>query len=1022
MRNIYVFMVLVLFTITASAQTTTTFRTELIDGNNTFNQTYEKFNTTRAEISGYVTWDAEYVYLAFAGSTPNGSLTDNSRAIHVYIDTDPQLNPTTGTGSTAGDAWLWNPTLPFTANYHYVVKTEGPVEVKRIYNGTSWQNATFGAGNWKNTGTSYLEMKISRADLGGAGAWSILAYVEEDWTSVQVPSWISGGLPEGLFTNTTTQGNITFNNKFLNVQFLDKMAPNAPFHLQNWGWSVRLKADAGNNIKDETAMAGMFLNATDGYDAGIDLPKPPSSPSGFVEVYFPHQAWSSALGPNYERDFKLRTDLSATTSTWEFTVNSDQTGQITLGASDFENVPSNYAITLKDLTTGTETNLRAGSYQYSNTPVEASRGFQLIIGVTLSDPTLQLSTTSINFGVVKTDDDSTVTVTLTNTGDKALWLQNLALTGDFFSINGDTTTILAKNASTTRNLKFAPRAAGSFTGKLIISSNDPTGPDTVTLAGTGQSLSPNIVVRVDTLNFGSSIIGTPVIQSFYVGNSGDTTLTVSNVVATGSAFTYAGSTAFSVAVNDSSQLTVTFTPASTGVATGTLTITSNDPDQQNVVVQLKGTGSNQDVSNTFAAGWNLISIPVNPVSNLASDILGDDIASYFLYKYSGGAYSNSNTIDPGKGYWLGIEQAETVDVTGTPILTDRTDSLAASWNLIASPFTGGSSKANLRIGFGQSFYTVEEAVANNFVQRSIYKYTNATKSYDTVATLSPWNGHWFFTLQPGVTVKYLFAVAADNLTPKETPQYEATPSNWFVNILSEMNGIKDNFLTFGTNQDATDGFDNRFDNVKPPISPASNAIEAYFFQSDWLSLASKYASNIKAPLQNNVNKSWSFKVYAKSAGTYKLSWNDIIAQIPQEIRDNYSFILKGPGIANGINMLTQTAYEFSASAGATYSFVINSSPVGIDDEVMNLDFRLGQNYPNPFNPSTTISFSIKEAGQVTLKVYDVLGNEVSTLVNEVKQPGRYDVRFEAGNLPSGTYFYKLVQGKNSEIKKLLLLK
>ena len=156
-------------------------------------------------------------------------------------------------------------------------------------------------------------------------------------------------------------------------------------------------------------------------------------------------------------------------------------------------------------------------------------------------------------------------------------------------------------------------------------------------------------------------------------------------------------------------------------------------------------------------------------------------------------------------------------------------------------------------------------------------------------------------------------------------------------------------------------------------------------------------------------------MYSRAAGTFKLSWADIVSQIPQEIRDNYSFILKGPGIANGINMLTQTAYEFNAVANATYSFVINSSPVGINDESVILDFKLAQNYPNPFNPSTTISFSIKEAGQVTLKVYDILGNEVTTLVYEVRQPGKYDVRFEAASLPSGTYFYKLVQGKNSEI-------
>jgi hypothetical protein len=162
-------------------------------------------------------------------------------------------------------------------------------------------------------------------------------------------------------------------------------------------------------------------------------------------------------------------------------------------------------------------------------------------------------------------------------------------------------------------------------------------------------------------------------------------------------------------------------------------------------------------------------------------------------------------------------------------------------------------------------------------------------------------------------------------------------------------------------------------------------------------------------------------VVSSSSGLVKISWTDILTQIPQEIRDNYKFMISGPGLFP-TNMLLTTSFEFNAVGGTIYSFVINSAPTSVEDELMNLSFKLGQNYPNPFNPSTTINFSIKDAGMVTLKIYDILGNEVVTLVNDVKQPGQYEVKFEASNLPSGTYIYKLVQGKNSEIKKLMLLK
>jgi len=86
------------------------------------------------------------------------------------------------------------------------------------------------------------------------------------------------------------------------------------------------------------------------------------------------------------------------------------------------------------------------------------------------------------------------------------------------------------------------------------------------------------------------------------------------------------------------------------------------------------------------------------------------------------------------------------------------------------------------------------------------------------------------------------------------------------------------------------------------------------------------------------------------------------------------------------------------------------------------NYALLQNYPNPFNPSTTISYDIRSTGFVTLKVYDMLGNEVTTLVNENQESGSYSIDFNGANLASGVYFYKLQSGDFSAINKMLLLK
>jgi hypothetical protein len=85
-------------------------------------------------------------------------------------------------------------------------------------------------------------------------------------------------------------------------------------------------------------------------------------------------------------------------------------------------------------------------------------------------------------------------------------------------------------------------------------------------------------------------------------------------------------------------------------------------------------------------------------------------------------------------------------------------------------------------------------------------------------------------------------------------------------------------------------------------------------------------------------------------------------------------------------------------------------------------YKLLQNYPNPFNPSTTIEFSVLKSGLVTMKVFNLLGQEMATLVNEAKGPGTYRVTFDARSLPSGTYFYTLRAEGYSEMKKMLLIK
>jgi len=128
-------------------------------------------------------------------------------------------------------------------------------------------------------------------------------------------------------------------------------------------------------------------------------------------------------------------------------------------------------------------------------------------------------------------------------------------------------------------------------------------------------------------------------------------------------------------------------------------------------------------------------------------------------------------------------------------------------------------------------------------------------------------------------------------------------------------------------------------------------------------------------------------------------------------------------------------YWFGRSDVSSQMQAIRNLPLegDVDDgDLNNIKFSLSQNYPNPFNPSTTIKYSIPSVqtpllggaggGFVSLKIYDILGREIATLINKEQKAGNYEVNFNASKLSSGVYFYKLQAGNFSQTKKLLLLK
>jgi hypothetical protein len=179
----------------------------------------------------------------------------------------------------------------------------------------------------------------------------------------------------------------------------------------------------------------------------------------------------------------------------------------------------------------------------------------------------------------------------------------------------------------------------------------------------------------------------------------------------------------------------------------------------------------------------------------------------------------------------------------------------------------------------------------------------------------------------------------------------------------------------------------------------------------------------------------SFSGYAAN-GNVTLNWststetNNQGFEIERKSNDNWEQIGFVPGSGTTTELRTYTYVDKNISSG---NFGYRLKQIDFNgqyeySEIVEIEvntpseYSLEQNYPNPFNPVTTISYSIKENGLVTMKIFDILGTEVKTLISEEQQSGNYKVEYDASSIASGIYFYTLQAGEFVSTKKMILLK
>jgi hypothetical protein len=143
--------------------------------------------------------------------------------------------------------------------------------------------------------------------------------------------------------------------------------------------------------------------------------------------------------------------------------------------------------------------------------------------------------------------------------------------------------------------------------------------------------------------------------------------------------------------------------------------------------------------------------------------------------------------------------------------------------------------------------------------------------------------------------------------------------------------------------------------------------------------------------------------------------------------DTYLYIGTEPGVPSQGNILSKTGTHTGASVKfepILWRRLLPAIATGVkqDKENAPISFALYENYPNPFNPTTTISFSLPSRSFVSLKIFDLLGREVATVISEEMSAGRFSKQWNAAKFSSGIYFCRLTAGGSTQVKKMLLVK
>ncbi|MBI5215404.1 MAG: T9SS type A sorting domain-containing protein [Ignavibacteriae bacterium] len=377
----------------------------------------------------------------------------------------------------------------------------------------------------------------------------------------------------------------------------------------------------------------------------------------------------------------------------------------------------------------------------------------------------------------------------------------------------------------------------------------------------------------------------------------------------------------------------------------------------------------QKSSFTLGNGWNLVPIWTDTLdTNYSVQHLFPNATS-LAFRFTKFGYERTDTVQPGVCYWIKINGNKTYHFPPdySPCDTIR---FLEGWNALSSNLA-----TTIPVPFNHMFISMW------------YVFDNG---YRASPSLEPYRCYFVRAVDSGA----MELCSSSSLEKSEDITSHFNKLNKFT-ITDNANG--EQTLYFGDEQDLK--LRKSFFEL-PPVAP-EGLFDARFSSNNMVETFSA----------SKVNEEYTINIQSSSF-PLTLTWDASVNQTKTMLLTD-----------NSDGTLFRNVYlRGKGSVKITNPSVKQVTVRTLEGSSLPLEFALLQNYPNPFNPSTDFGFRISDFGLVTLKIYDVLGREVTMLVNEEKEPGEYTVQWDASNFPSGVYFYKLTAGKFSDVKKLLLVK